>query len=133
MFVYNLSVIPLSVKQPNLTVDLSRLFRLRHIFSAIFNRVADAAGIVLQNTLCSPGLGAGASTSRKPSASRKGKLMVFRVCGNKGIACTVAFVYTQALLAPLLQICSAGFSVVYRKINASDCFAMWRKHIWVVI
>ena len=61
------------------------------------------------------------------------KLMVFRVCGNKGIACTVAFVYTQALLAPLLQICSAGFSVVYRKINASDCFAMWRKHIWVVI
>ena len=49
--------------------------------------------------LCSPGLGAEASTSRKPSASRKGKLMVFRVCGNKGIACTVAFVYTQALLA----------------------------------
>jgi len=26
--------------------------------------------------------------------------VIFRVCGNKGIACTVAFVYTQALLAP---------------------------------
>ena len=69
MFVYNLSVIPLCVKQPNLTVDLSRLFRLRRIFSAIFNRVADLERIVLQNTLCSPGLVAGASTSTKPLIS----------------------------------------------------------------
>jgi len=52
---------------------------------------------VARTLLCSPGLGAEASTSRKHTDGNR----VFRVCGYKCIACTVAFVYTQALLAPL--------------------------------
>ena len=65
MFVYNLSVIPLCVKQPNLSVDLSRLFRFHHIFSAIFNRVADAEGIVLQNTSVFAGAWGGSLNKQK--------------------------------------------------------------------
>ena len=72
------------------TENVNRPFQ--KIIPAIFNRVAGMERTVGQNNFGSPGLGAEASTSRKPSASRKGSLMVFRVCGNKGIACTVAFV-----------------------------------------
>lgn len=62
------------------------------------NHVAAVRRVALSRTLlCSPGLGAGASTSRKHTDGNR----VFRVCGYKCIACTVAFVYTQALLAPL--------------------------------
>ena len=43
------------------------------VLTAIFNRAADPEWIVTQNKFCSPGFGAGASTSRKPSASRMGK------------------------------------------------------------
>ena len=64
------------------------------------NHVAAVRRIALPRTLlCSPGLGAEASTSRKHTDGNR----VFRVCGYKCIACTVAFVYTQALLAPLLN------------------------------
>ena len=62
------------------------------------NHVAAVRRVALPRTLlCSPGLGAEASTSRKHTDGNR----VFRVCGYKCIACTVAFVYTQALLAPL--------------------------------
>ena len=100
MFVYNLSVIPLCVKQPNLTVDLSRLFRLRRIFSAIFNRVVGPERTVSQNIYVRQGLGREPQQAEKYTRSASAVRVIFRVCGNKGIACTVAFVYTQALLAP---------------------------------
>jgi hypothetical protein len=43
--------------------------KLYPLFQTIFNRVADPEGIVTQNNYCSPGLGAGASTSTKPPIS----------------------------------------------------------------
>ena len=57
-------------------------------------------GIVTQNILVRRGLGREPQQAENHQPPEWEKLMVFRVCGNKGIACTVAFVYTQALLAP---------------------------------
>ena len=72
------------------------------VSKAIFNRAADAGGIVTQNIFVRRGLGREPQQAEKHTRSASAVRVIFRVCGNKGIACTVAFVYTQALLAPLL-------------------------------
>jgi len=57
-------------------------------------------GIVTQNIFVRRGLGWEPQQAEKYTRSATAVRVIFRVCGNKGIACTVAFVYTQALLAP---------------------------------
>ena len=61
-------------------------------------------GIVTQNIFVRRGLGREPQQAEKYTRSAAAVRVIFRVCGNKGIACTVAFVYTQALLAPLQKI-----------------------------
>ena len=72
----------------------------KKIIPAIFNRVAGPERIVTQNILVRQGLGREPQQAEKYTRSAAAFRVIFRVCGNKGIACTVAFVYTQALLAP---------------------------------
>ena len=67
----------------------------------IFNRAATALSSVTQNIFVRRGLGREPQQAEKYTRSATAVRVIFRVCGNKGIACTVAFVYTQALLAPL--------------------------------
>jgi len=55
-------------------------------------------------------LGRESQQAEKYTRSASAVRVIFRVCGHKGIACTVAFVYTQALLAPLLTVFINTFS-----------------------
>ena len=59
------------------------------LLSVIFDRVAAVRRAAYQNKYCSPGLGAGASTSEKPPAFRKGKQVVCAIWVPSGIACKV--------------------------------------------
>ena len=60
------------------------------------------------------GLGREPQQEEKYTRSVSAARVIFRVCGNKGIACTVALVYTQALLAPLQLVCNIAFELFPR-------------------
>ncbi|MBQ5866065.1 MAG: hypothetical protein IIW56_05205, partial [Oscillospiraceae bacterium] len=67
--------------------------------SAIFNRVATALSQCYPECFALAGAWGGSFNKQKTINLLKGKLMVFRICGYKDIACQYVFVYTQALLA----------------------------------
>ena len=101
MFVNNIINFPPCCQAAKINCRLISTLSLFHFFQAIFNRAADLEGIVTQNIFVRLGLGREPQQAEKYTRSASAVRVIFRVCGYKGIACTGAFVYTQALLAPL--------------------------------